>query len=165
MPRQHSWMYATARAAQASVGQMLSFNPAFLNYVGGKKNCQECSQAPSSGLFPESMSLSPFATLAMSSFPTILTAELGGTVLLYDSLVPSDSGVQALQNSAISKACSGSSSREPKPYHQVICCFCSYALGGRNAALISRGEKISKLLEKDKQAWIGNQQRLIDTKT
>lgn len=89
-------MYATARTAQTSVGQMLSFNPAFLNHVGVKKNSQECSQAPSSGLFPESISLSPFATLAVSSFPAFLTVELGGTVLLYGSLVPSDHGVQVL---------------------------------------------------------------------
>lgn len=160
MPRQHSWKYATARTAQTSVGQMLSFNPAFLNHVGVKKNSQECSQAPSSGLFPESMSLSPFATLAVSSFPIFLTVELVGAVLLYGSLVPSDRGVQVFWNSAVSKAHSRPSSREPKPYHQAICCFCCYALGGRNTALIARGEKISKLPEKDNQAWTGNQQNI-----
>lgn len=118
---------------------------------------------PSSGVFPESISLSPVAISAVFSFPSILTAKLGDAVLLYGSLVPSDHGVQMAQNSAVSKAHSGSSRTEPKPHHQAICYCCSYSLGDRNIALIlRRGERL-EWPEKETQTWKAAE--LIDTKT
>lgn len=59
-----------------------------------KKKKKKAKNVPSSGVLPESISLSPVATSAVFPVPTILTAKLGDAVLLYGSLVPSDHGVQ-----------------------------------------------------------------------
>jgi len=75
-------MHATARDAQASLGQTLTSDAPSLNHTNGKKIVKKCSQAHSRGLFPQSMSLSPVDTSAVFTIPTILAAKLGAAVLL-----------------------------------------------------------------------------------
>lgn len=92
-----------------------------------QKKCQECSQAHSSGLFPQSKSLSPVATSAVATIPTILAAESGAAVLL--------SGVLSWCLDILKFSCFQSTQRILKWHHQAICCCCSYKSGGRNTDL------------------------------